>query len=265
MAGLGRSRRPCQKPCLSRRKSAQVPVPSEPNLVVETSLGPVWFWGRDTGRPILLLVHGIFSEPGVFDRMQSVLSDVDVLSTYLPGHQGPPLVAQGVGPWAAALSLALKAQFGWRRCAVVGLSIGALPAMAIDAPNVMRVLLIEPVLRTAHLWPLAPLPAKARTPAEQEILWVIFGVSATQAREERDYSHLLDRLATPGRVLVGAIPLGEPRDLAIMPSLVDDADRARLAGHPHLELTVAAGAGHDVARESMAGFFESVLEACQAL
>jgi len=238
---------------------------SEPNLVVETALGPVWFYGRDTGRPILLLVHGPFSTLGALDQLQSVLSDVDVLSTYTPGHRAPALVAPGVGPWGAALSMALNARFAWRRCAAVGLSVGALPVMAMDAPNLMRVLLVEPILRTAHLWPLEPMPARARAPSDHDLLWALLGVSATQAREERDYRHLLSRLSVPGRVLVGAAPLGEPRDLPGLPSLVDETDRAALAAHPGLTLTIAPGAGHDVAGENLSVFIESVLEACQAL
>ena len=31
-------------------------------FAVETGLGPIWLWGRDTGQPVLLIITGAFCD-----------------------------------------------------------------------------------------------------------------------------------------------------------------------------------------------------------
>lgn len=238
--------------------------PAEQRFEVETPLGPVWFWGRDTGRPLLLVINGAFAEFWVFDRLQAELPDVDVLRTHLPGNHCPGLVANNVGTLAHALSHALEQRFAGRRVAVVGLSTGALAAMALRAPGVVWLLLVEPFLRTRHVWLFPRMLDRVSSDVDRELVWNVFGVREG-VHEERDYSHLVSGLTVPGRVLLGEIPLLPQRNLDVMPSLVDDVDRATLARQRLLKVQVASGAGHHVPRDDLNLFFSAVLEACGAL
>ena len=80
-------------------------------------------------------------------------------------------------------------------------------------------------------------------------------------QEDRDYRHLLAGLRVPAHVFLGQEPLGEPRAFTEMPSLVDAQDRAALAAHPLVTLTVAPG-GHHVARRNVDALFAALQTAC---
>ena len=237
---------------------------AEQRFEIDTPLGPVWLWGRDTGRPLMLIINGAFAEPWVLDRLQGRLPDVDVLRTHLPGNHCPGLVVNDIATLAQALDLALEQRFPGRRAAVVGLSTGALAAMAMTWPGVVRLLLIEPFLRTRHVWLFPAMLDRATSDVDRDLVWNVFGVREGE-RQERDYSHLVAGLRVPGRVLLGEVPLLPERDLPAMPSLVDDIDRATLARQPLLKVQVAEGAGHHVPRDALHLFFNAVLEARQAL
>ena len=248
--------------------SMSEPPMSEPvgeqRFEVDTPLGPIWLWGRDTGRPLVLLINGAFAEAWVFDRLQGELPDVDVLRAHLPGNHCPGLVANNIGTLAQALSLALEQRFSGRRAVVIGLSTGALAAMGRRWPGSVRLLLVAPVLRTRHVWLFPRMLDRVTSDVDRELVWNVFGVREG-GREERDYSHLVRGLTVPGRVLLGEIPLLPERDLPTMPSLVDDFDRATLARQPLLAVHVAKGAGHHVPRDDLGLFVSAVLEACRAL
>src|SRR5436309_7121331 len=97
----------------------------EERFEIGTPLGEVWMWGRDTGKPVALVITGAFAEFHIYDRLQLVLPGFDVLRTHLPGNHCPPLVATSIGAMAAALTEAVNARFPGRALLIVGFSTGA--------------------------------------------------------------------------------------------------------------------------------------------
>ena len=69
---------------------------------VGTSLGPLWFWGRDTGRPILLVISGAFAVADFFWKIQELFPAADVLRTHLPGNHCPHLSQTSIRAFATA-------------------------------------------------------------------------------------------------------------------------------------------------------------------
>ncbi|MDB5494460.1 MAG: hypothetical protein JWP86_1797 [Phenylobacterium sp.] len=51
-------------------------------------------------------------------------------------------------------------------------------------------------------------------------------------------------------VVVGEMPLEPPRPLTRLPSLTSEDERALWRAAPGVELTVCAGAGHDIPRQA---------------
>lgn len=239
------------------------PANVEQRFEVETPFGPVWLWGRDTGRPLVVVATGAFAESWVYDRLQLTLPAVDVVRFHLPSNHCPPLAPNNLGTISRGLTTALETLFPNRPTAIFGLSTGALVALAVTAPQVRRLVLVEPFLRTAHAWPLHDLPRIARDEAQRELLWNVLGVAEGKV-EARDYRHLLDRLSVPTVALVGRTPLGERRRVPAMPSLVDEVDRALLRTHPLVHVFELEG-GHDVATESLGELFRHVAHAASAI
>lgn len=239
------------------------PASTEQRFEVETPFGPVWLWGRDTGRPLVVVATGAFAEPWVYDRLQLALPEVDVARFHLPSNHSPPLTPNNLGTISRGLTTALEALYPGRATAIFGLSTGALVALAVSAPQVRRLVLVEPFLRTAHAWPLHDLPRVAKDDAQRELLWNVLGVAEGRV-EERDYRHLLDRLTVPAVALVGNTALGERRAISQMPSLVGEADRALLRDHPMIRLFELDG-GHDVAARSLAELFRYIADCARAL
>jgi hypothetical protein len=235
----------------------------EQRFEVETPFGPVWLWGRDTGRPLVIVATGAFAESWVFDRLQLTLPAVDVVRFHLPSNHCPALTPNNLGTISRGLTTALETLFPNRPTAIFGLSTGALVALAAKAPQVRRLVLAEPFLRTAHVWPLHDLPGIAKDDAQRDLLWNVLGVAEGRV-EDRDYRHLLDRLSVPTVALVGRIPLGDRRAVTPMPSLVDEADRSLLRAHPMVRVFELEG-GHNLATESLGELFRHVATAANAI
>lgn len=213
---------------------------------VDTPFGKVWLHGVDTGRPVLLIIHGAFAEFEAIGQVHSLL--FDVFQVHLPGNHCPALEATSLGVWAAAYSRALQAQFPERTVAVAGMSTGALVALALRSPQVKHLVLVEPPLRPATAWPLHGLGRTA--PAwGADFLWNVLGIGPDRV-EERDYTHLMAHLATPATVLLGSEPLMPRRPFERMPSLIDEETRTVLAAHPLVEVWEAEGAGHNIPRDA---------------
>ena len=221
---------------------------------LQTPLGPIWLWGRITGRPTLLIVSGAFADFAVMDHFQGLLPDLDVLRTHLPGNHGPRLTETSIEAYAAALSDALR-QTVRAPLAVMGISVGALVALGLRSPRLVGLLLIEPPIFTEHLWPLAVGVDPAKDP---EFMQAIFGIADAKVVAPRDYSGLLARLTVPAEVLLGDAALMPPRPFEKSPSLVDERARAALRATPFVSTTVAPGAGHHVAAESGEVFVAAV-------
>jgi hypothetical protein len=233
----------------------------ETKFEVETAFGPVWMWGRDTGRPLVVVLTGAFAEFWVFDRLQLAMPDVDVVRLHHPGNHCPGLEPLHLGAIAAAYGSALETRFPGRRAAVLAMSAGALVALALRWPAVRRMVLVEPFLRTGHIWPFRRLGERVETETQRDFVRNVLGADGTRL-EDRDYSHLLAALATPTRVLLGDTPLGAPRDISEMPSLVDDRDRAALGAHPLVSVTEAPG-GHNVGSRHVDLIFAAISAAAR--
>jgi hypothetical protein len=226
-------------------------------IEVETALGPVWFHGTDSGRPLLLLITGAFAEPWAFDTL--VVAGVDVLRIHLPGNHCPPLAAVSVGAHAAAISQAFRRRFADRPCAVVGFSTGAIVAMGVDV-DASGLVLVEPFLRTEGLWPLRELWKRHEGPDAVAFLWNVLGIAPDRV-EPRDYTPALARLKTPAIALLAETPLDPPRSLPFLPSLVGEADRALLRAHPCIEVRDVPG-GHNVGLHAQGDLCRAIDDAC---
>ncbi|MGZ6020887.1 MAG: hypothetical protein ACXWKO_19650, partial [Phenylobacterium sp.] len=167
----------------------------EPIRRIETPLGPVEFRGRDTGRPVQLVITAAFASEGQLGGNQARFPDLDVWRAHLPGNHCPELVALSVGAFGAAFSSALRIAAPGRPVAAVGVSAGALAALAMDQALLRGLVLVEPPLRPSSVWPFRGM--RGHWPAgADEFFLNIFGVAADH-EEERDYTPLLERLRTP--------------------------------------------------------------------
>lgn len=219
-----------------------------PRFEVETSLGPVWLWGRDTGRPILLVITGAFAAADLFWRMQAHFPTADILRVHLPGNHCPELAETSVRAFAAAIDEALAARWPDRPVMALGLSVGGLVALALRSPMVRRLVVVEPVLLTDGVWPLELFRTQA-PPGGETFVRNIFGVGP-DGTEPRDHSWVLDGLIVPTLALIGDEPLGAPRNFDRMPTLVSPEALARLAAHPRVEVEMVPGAGHNIPRDA---------------
>lgn len=229
----------------------------EARIEVSTSLGPIWFHGRDTGRPVMLLLTGAFANANVLDHAQPFLPDVDLWRAHLPGNHCPGIEPVSVATFAAAYTAALDSRAAGRNVAAVGLSTGALVVMALRARGLKSMLLVEPPLRSDDCWPLFEFRTQG-PPGWESLIEPVFGIGPHDARP-MDYRPLLDTMAVPALVLAGAIPLQPRRPLPVMPSLVDTESRAWLAAHPRVRFEVLADVGHNVPAQAPEAFLKALL------
>lgn len=220
----------------------------ESRFEVDTSLGQVWFWGRDTGRPILLVISGAFATPDFFWKIQTAFPDADVLRTHLPGNHCPALSEISIAAFVQALDEALAARWDHRPLMAFGSSVGGIVALGLRHPGVRRVVTIEPPLLTDGVWPLLQFRSET-PPGGGAFVWNIFGIGPDTV-EARDHAWVLDGLPAPCLAIVGGAPLNPPRPFPGMPSLISDATLARLAAHPLVTVETIAEAGHNVARDA---------------
>lgn len=229
---------------------------------VQTSLGPVWLLGRDTGRPILLVITGAFAAADLFWRMQDHFPDADVLRVHLPGNHCPELAETSIRAFAAAVDEALALRWPNRPAMAVGLSVGGLVALGLRNPLVRRLVVVEPVLLTEGVWPLELFRTQAPAGA-QTFVRNMFGIGL-DATEAVDHAWVLDGLMVPALVLIGDDPLGAPRSFERMPTLVSAQAIARLSEHPLVEIERIPGAGHNIPRDAGAQLHRAIVRSWQA-
>lgn len=217
---------------------------SETRFEIDTPLGPVWFWGRDTGKPILLFIGGIVAPLEFGEPLHAQLPGVDLVRAHIAGLHWRGLREVSFSCLSAGFDSALGQIAGDRPVAVFGHSAGAVVALGMRLPNIRRVIVTEPILRTGDVWPLRAF-RQAGWAGWERLLWPLMGVDATR-HEPRDYTHLLETLATPTLALLGDVPLMPERLLDHQPSLVDDETRRLLAEHPLIEVRTLPG-GHSIA------------------
>lgn len=215
---------------------------------VATEFGPVQFRGRDTGRPILLLITGAFAAEDLMDRLQERFPAVDVLRAHLPGNHTPRVMTDAVGVYAAAFGVALAGRFAGRDLVAFGLSVGALVAMGLRSPNLRGIVAVEPPLLLSEAWPLLALRQQA-PPGHDAFLWNVLGIGPTET-EERDYRPLLTHLRTPTLALISDPPPPPGTPFERMPGLLGPAGREALLTCPYVRVAIAPGIGHNMVKHA---------------
>ena len=195
-------------------------------MEIQTALGPIVLAGRNTGKPVLLTLAGLFVSPNFGCGMQAHWPEFDVVIGRVPGDGVPALAHPSIGVFAAAYTEALATTFPSRPIFGYGISTGALIALGLRG-EIRGLLLIEPPLRTCGLWPLRDALRDVGPEGWETLAGPIFGITATR-HDARDYRPILDALKVPTTALVGARPLMPRRPLPDQPSLVDDDSRAAL-------------------------------------
>lgn len=229
----------------------------------ETPYGPIVLCGRPEAfrgdRPLVVAIAGAFAiARGPLFHLAPHLPNAEVVTGHLPGNHCPPLVATSVGVFAAAYSHVVATAFANRPVIACGASIGGLVAMGLKAPQIRAGLLMEPPLVMNKLWPMWPMLRRRLTEHRgdtelRRFIFNVFGVTE-EGVEDRRFAGLLDTLTTPTQVLVGERPLFPERSFDKLPSLVDEPERALMAAHPKIRLSVMQGAGHNVPQEAAHGF-----------
>lgn len=226
-----------------------------PSRDFETRLGPVRLWAPENAYegegPAVLVIGGAFLvHPNAFMTIHEHFPQAGVAFAHLPGNHCPPLLAASIGTYAAAFDEAVSQAFPGRPLVLCGLSTGSLVALAMSAPDVKSMVLVEPPLRTGKLW-MMPKGFREMAYGPDAEPWIapfvegVFGIYPDRV-EDRDYTPLLARLRAPARVLLGDIPLMPERRFRTMPGLVDEPERRLLEAHPKVTVEIAPGAGHNV-------------------
>jgi pimeloyl-ACP methyl ester carboxylesterase len=209
---------------------------------------------------MVLAITGAWAEPEDMIRLPAVVAPAwDAAVMRLPGNGTPPLAQTSIAAWGRAVGELLDTAFPGRPVVLVGLSVGALVALAVRRPQVRRILALEPPLVMSKLWPMeAVLRRRWREdPQARPFIEAVFGVTGA-GREERTWFDLFGRDAPPIDVVVGGAPLYPVRDAERFPSFVDGPERAWIAGRPGVTLHVAPDAGHNIHVHAQ-GFLRDVL------
>jgi pimeloyl-ACP methyl ester carboxylesterase len=240
---------------------------------VATGLGAIALWSRPdifdaaATKPVVLTIGGSFSPLEDLKNLPDVLGILaDACLMRFPGSGAPPLATFAISDVARAIGELLEGAFPGRPVVLLGISIGGAVALGVRAPNVARVIAVDPPLRTGKLWPiLEPIRQILRTtddPSVRDMAFETFGVGEHEL-VERDYFPVLDGLRAPADIVLGEQPLEPERPTQRLPSLVGVADRRRLAQHPRIRLHIARGAGHNVVGQAPRVVQDIILEACR--
>jgi hypothetical protein len=225
-------------------------------LDVETLIGPLACWTRpepeDSDRPVLLAIASSFMNLRALDRMPGLLADAcQVVLAELPSSSIPMVPDLSAWRVAAAFSQLIGSAFRGRPVVALGFGDAALIAVSIRTPEVVRVVALDPPVRSEKAWPLrSALEARlaAASPALKRFLADIHGVG--EAAAPRDHRRMFQTSQAPVDMLVGEAPLMPERPTDRLPSLVDEEDRAWLRTNAPVDLRVVSGAGHDLARDA---------------
>jgi hypothetical protein len=219
--------------------------------IAATSFGPIPLWtlpgSLESDKPVILCITGAWATPEDMTGLPAAVApDWDALIMRLPGNGTPELSETSVEAWGRAVDDLIAQRLAHRVVMIMGLSIGALVALAARSPQIRRVLAIEPPLSTAKLWPMVGGLGLMwiQHPERRPVIEIIFGVSDAEI-EDRCY-HGLFAGGAPAEVLVGDVPLQPQRSLPRYPSFLDEADRAWLAALPGVTVREAPGAGHNI-------------------
>lgn len=220
-----------------------------------TSRGDVPLWGvfeeHDPARPVLLLIRGAFAGAEDWTVFISAFPQADVVLAHLPGMHSPFLRRSSIGDFAKAFDEVIARAFQGRRVVVVGLSMGGLVALSLQAEPVGGIIACDPPLSTDRLWPLIDmfrgnLADQATSPDLCKWITNLFGLTLTDVANV-DYRPLLDALRFKVDIIIGGVPLEPARPLDAQPGLMTQEDRAFVIAHPMVRSLVVPG-GHNVPR-----------------
>lgn len=225
--------------------------------VIETAIGSVSFWAlpedAEATRPVLLVLVGAFMSLQAVDRLPTVLDDrCQVVLAKLPLRGAEAIQAPTAARMAEALGMATHSAFGGRPVVLVGFDDAGTMAARIASPEIVRVIAIEPILRSEKLWPVrSGLRRQVEAEPESFVLDYISDVYGVTREGEtvRDGRIWFRAPRCPLEVIVGDRPLMPERILERAPSYVDDEDREWLAAQANVSVLVAPNAGHAIARE----------------
>jgi len=236
--------------------------------VASTRLGPVTFWTKLTpaaNRPLLVTVPGILANFDDLIRLaESLAFFSDACLLPIPLSDETPLSSYAAPELSAMVGELLDARFPGRQVILLGVSSGATIALGVRARTLARIVAVEPPLVADGFWPIAgPLQASLRAAsnrANDAFAAETLGVGR-EGVTSRDHLNVLQGLATPTDVVLGATPLHPQRPLDVFPSLVDEPVRRRLATTPGVRLHVVPGTGHNVVGQAINAVREVLLEA----
>jgi pimeloyl-ACP methyl ester carboxylesterase len=194
------------------------------------------------------VITGAWAEAADMMRTPEVMPPGwDAAVMRLPGNGTPWLSETSIPAWAEAVGELIETTLAGRPVVLLGLSIGALLALAVRSPQVRGVVAVEPPLVMSKLWPMAGRMAERwrEVPEERDFLGAVFGVTGGAEPEERTWFHLFDG-APPVHAVLGETPLMPPRRLPKFPSFVDGPERVWLLNRPGVRVMVIRGAGHNI-------------------
>src|ERR1700735_3399505 len=119
--------------------------------VVQTGLGPIPLWSPSgalgSTRPVVLVITGAWAPADEMIKTADVVGPAwDAVVMRLPGNGTPILAETSVEAWGRAVGELVATALAGRPVVLVGLSIGALVALAVRHPQVARVVALEPPL-----------------------------------------------------------------------------------------------------------------------
>lgn len=215
------------------------------NRKVTTSICPITMSARIDGRPGpgLVCIRGIWAPRTQLNELLHVFPLHDMVIGDIPGMWAASPDPSTIGQFGSAYDELIAQLFPNRPVVVLGVSTGAVTALALKSAQVSGIVAVEPFLSTANVWPLVQNmqhrlisnSSNPRIETSRKYIYEIFGYTERTV-EDRDFAPLLDDLKVPTSAVVGSVPLGEPRSLPKWPSLADDRTRALLAAHERVEL-----------------------------
>lgn len=215
----------------------------------------------DSGRaPVVLILGGSFPPREMFS--DSRVEGAETALINLPCFWSPPFEVNSFDIFAEAFDHVIADAYGGRDVIVLGFSTGASVALGMVASEIRGMLVAEPFLATAQLWPLVSFYRRTLAtmrPEAARFCDQVFGYRPDQ---------IVDRqvqLRSPARktVIVGDVPLLPPRDTVGYPSLTSEQDRSRLRAAGAELLTVKGG--HAAPYIHRASLFQAAEEFCRSL
>ncbi len=236
---------------------------------VATPWGIVPLWGRalppNCKAPAVVIINGAFVDADAYTNLPALMEPFcDVFITHFPGLHAPSLKNASVETFAAAIDAAIEQALSGRSVVLLGRGMGAVVALAARSPLIQRIIVLEPMLETAELWPILPDIRRIHKqhPRHRPLIAALFGLTV-DGRFTASHYNVLTGLNIPTEVFLGDDRLGKPRPVSERPSLVSDAARERLALTPGVTLHVVPKSGNNL-RESFLRVRQALIRAVRA-